>query len=158
MNRASDDHAQRELLARARDAAATPTLPYSRFPSEPPSSLDDGAIYAGVNVENASYGLGVCAERSAISAAISDGRREVLAVAVAAPRKLYTTPCGACRQTLNEFRPQRGDMAVILDDGDRGELVWLNDLLPRSFGPYHLEDSSVAESTVVGDRKETHAG
>ena len=158
MSSSIDDRAQSELLIRARDAARNAYAPYSGFPVGAAVLTEDGAIYAGANVENASYGLGVCAERSAISAAVSAGHREILAVAVAAPRKLYTTPCGACRQTLNEFRPQRGDMAVILDDGDRGEVVWLNELLPRSFGPHHLEDSSVAESTEVGDRKETHAG
>jgi cytidine deaminase len=135
-----------QLLARARDAAANAYVPYSRFPVGAAVLTRDGAVYSGANIENASYGLTVCAERSAISAAVSDGHREIVAVAVSAPKVPRTTPCGACRQVLNEFRPTTGDMAVILDDGGSGETIWLESLLPRSFGPRYLDAESRAES------------
>jgi cytidine deaminase len=128
-----------ELLQRARAAARNAYVPYSRFPVGAAVLTGDGSIYSGANIENASYGLTVCAERSAISAAVSDGHREVVAVAVSAPRVLRTTPCGACRQVLNEFRPAAEDMAVILDNGEDGEAIRLEELLPRSFGPRHLD-------------------
>ena len=127
-----------ELLSRARAAAAQAYAPYSQFPVGAAVLTSDGSIYSGGNVENASYGLTTCAERTAIGSAVSDGHREIVAVAVAAPRKRGTTPCGACRQVLSEFRPGKSDMIVILDDGDRGTPVALNDLLPQGFGPREL--------------------
>jgi cytidine deaminase len=129
---------RRELLSRARAAAAQAYAPYSQFPVGAAVLTSDGSIYSGSNVENASYGLTTCAERTAIGSAVSAGHREIVAVAVAAPRKPGTTPCGACRQVLSEFRPSKGDMIVILDDGDRGTPVALIDLLPQGFGPREL--------------------
>jgi cytidine deaminase len=127
-----------ELLTRARAAAEKAYAPYSQFPVGAAVLTADGAIYAGCNVENASYGLTTCAERTAVGAAVSDGQREIVAVAVAAPRQPGTTPCGACRQVLNEFRPADGEMAIILDDTESGLVVSLDDLLPQSFGPQNF--------------------
>lgn len=118
---------------------------------------DDGSIFSGCNIENASYGLTVCGERSAVFAAVSAGHRTVVAVAVSAPKLARTTPCGACRQVLNEFRPERGDMTVILDDRGDGEVVPLGDLLSRAFGPRALDEAADAGSAAAeagGD----HAG
>ena len=129
---------QNELLARARAAASYAYAPYSEFPVGAAALAADGSIHTGCNVENASYGLTICAERAAVSAAVSAGHRQIVAVAVSAPKASHTTPCGACRQFLNEFRPASTDMAIILDDRDAGETVWLNDLLPRAFGPQNL--------------------
>jgi cytidine deaminase len=127
------------LLARARAAAANAYAPYSGFPVGAALLAADGQIYAGCNVENASIGLTVCAERSAVSAAVAAGQREILAVAVSAPKAAGTTPCGACRQVLNEFRPDAAELVVILDDRQGGESVRFTDLLPRGFGPKNLE-------------------
>jgi cytidine deaminase len=92
----------------------------------------------GCNVENASYGLTVCAERTAVFTAAAAGHRTVVAVAVTAPRVATVTPCGACRQVLNEFKPRGGDLIVVLDGPDGPQLVALADLLPRAFGPADL--------------------
>jgi cytidine deaminase len=96
-------------------------------------------VITGANIENASIGLTNCAERVALQQAAYLGHREVVAVAVSAPRAAGTTPCGACRQVMNEFKPEIGDMFVILDYFDQQAVITLGELLPRSFGPRDLE-------------------
>lgn len=121
------------LVAAAVDARRNAYAPYSGFPVGAALLARDGRLFTGCNVENASYGLTVCAERVALFKAVSEGVREFEAIAVAcgdAP----CSPCGACRQALNEFAP---NLKVILADGEgrRWEVVPLSDLLPRGFGP-----------------------
>jgi cytidine deaminase len=134
-----DAQLRNKLLDAARQAAHNAYAPYSNFPVGAAVLTADGSIFAGCNVENASYGLTICAERSAVVAALSAGHREIAAVAVSAPRLPKTTPCGACRQVLNEFRPASGAMTVILDDGAQGIDGSLDELLPHAFGPRNLE-------------------
>jgi cytidine deaminase len=117
----------------------------------------DGSIHTGCNVENASYGLTICAERVAATAAVSAGHRQIIAVAVSAPKVPRTTPCGACRQFLNEFRPGRSDMVIILDDRGSGEPVYLEDLLPQAFGPRNLDAAPPADASSRSGR-ENHGG
>jgi cytidine deaminase len=133
-----DAEVRNELLSRARAVAKHAYAPYSEFSVGAAALAMDGSIHTGCNIENASYGLTICAERAAVSAAIGAGHRQIVAVAVSAPRVSHTTPCGACRQFLNEFRPATTDMTIVLDDRDSGESVWLEDLLPRAFGPRNL--------------------
>jgi cytidine deaminase len=123
-------------------------VPYTDLPVGAAVLPGDGSIVTGSNMENASYGLTCGAERSAVFTAASAGHREILAVAVSAPRSPRTTPCGACRQVLNEFRPRTGDVAVILDDRAEGEVVPLEALLPKAFGPHNFadEDASLPHS------------
>jgi cytidine deaminase len=83
----------------------------------------------------------VCGERAAVFNAVSAGARAIVAVAVSAPKLARTTPCGACRQVLSEFRPETGDITVILDDRASGEAVPLGEFLPRAFGPRALDDA-----------------
>ncbi|MBC7169328.1 cytidine deaminase [Candidatus Bipolaricaulota bacterium] len=121
------------LVAAAVDARRNAYAPYSGFPVGAALLSKGGRLFTGCNVENASYGLTVCAERVALFKAVSEGVREFEAIAVAcgdAP----CSPCGACRQALNEFAP---NLKVILADGEgrRWEVVPLSDLLPRGFGP-----------------------
>jgi cytidine deaminase len=150
------DNEQRALLlARARQAAEHAYIPYSHFPVGAALITADGTVFSGCNIENASYGLTICAERSAVSAAVSAGHREILAVAVSAPRNSLTSPCGACRQVLREFVPAQQDMIVILDDGASGVSVTMGELLPRSFDPEHLERRG-AENDV--EEAPPHAG
>jgi cytidine deaminase len=127
------------LMDAARAAAERAYVPYSHFPVGAAVLTSDGTIVAGCNVENASYPLTVCAERVAVATAVAAGYREVAAVAVSAPKATGTTPCGGCRQVLNEFKPPAGDMIVVLDDGDEVRQVPLGTLLPASFGPRDLE-------------------
>ena len=152
-----DSKVQSELLARARAAANQAYVPYSEFPVGAAVLAMDGSMHAGCNIENASYGLTICAERVAATAAVSSGHRQILAVAVSAPKVPGTTPCGACRQFLNEFRPGISDMMIILDDRDSGERIWLDELLPQSFGPRNL-DAAASANTGSTRQEETHGG
>ncbi len=98
---------------------------------------DEGRLVAGANVENASYGLSMCAERTAAFRAASEGARRLQAVAVVASNDEPTWPCGACRQVLCEFGP---DLTVITEGtGGRREERRLTELLPDAFGPADLE-------------------
>lgn len=129
------------LLAAARRAAAMAYVPYSSFPVGAAVLTADGSMMTGCNVENASYGLTVCAERVAVWAAVAAGHRTLRAVAVAASKGTGTTPCGACRQVLHEFAPTAGELTVVLEGADEPERVPLTTLLPRSFGPRDLTDA-----------------
>jgi cytidine deaminase len=100
---------------------------------------DDGSIIGGANIENASYGLTVCGERVAMFSAAAAGHRVIRAVAVSAPKAAGTTPCGACRQVMNEFKPVDGDLTVVLDGADGPIQVPLRALLPDAFGPRDLD-------------------
>ena len=95
-----------ELISRAREAARYSYSPYSHFPVGAALLCADGTVITGANVENRSYGLACCAERSAIFAAVSQGRADFAAIAVFCPSSdLPVSPCGACRQVLAEFCP-----------------------------------------------------
>jgi cytidine deaminase len=97
----------------------------------------DGTIYTGCNVENASYGLSVCAERNAVFHAVAQGARAFTAIAVVTENGV--TPCGACRQVLAEFNPQ---MTVIVTDAAGNRCIYpLTELLPDAFGPGDLSKS-----------------
>ena len=117
------------VAARARRRAYAP---YSQFPVGAAVLASDGSVYAGCNVENASYGLALCAERVAIHTAVANGRRRLTAVAVVGPAGITLTPCGACRQVMEEF----GVQTVILAS-PRGAptVVALPALLPSRFTP-----------------------
>ena len=134
-----DDATAATLRARARAATAHAYVPYSRFPVGAALLTEDGTIVTGANIENASFGLTCCAERTAVFAAAAAGHRVVVAIAVTAPRVETVTPCGACRQVLNEFKPADADMLVLLD-GPAQEIVPLGHLLPRAFGPRDLDE------------------
>src|SRR5215218_659008 len=128
-----------QLLVAAREAATRAYAPYSQFPVGAALLTDDGTVITGCNVENASYGLTVCAERTAVFSAAAAGHRTLVAVAVTAPRLAAVTPCGACRQVLNEFKPRDRELIVILDGLAGPEQVPLEALLPRAFGPVDLD-------------------
>jgi len=155
---AIDPEIRIELLTRARAAAEHAYVPYSDFPVGAAVLATDGSIHTGCNIENASYGLTICAERAAASSAVSAGHRQIVAVAVAAPKVPRATPCGACRQFLNEFRPETSDMVIVLDDRDSGEPVWLNELLPQAFGPRELHEAELAGGVSSMPRHDDHGG
>lgn len=125
---------RRKLKAAARNASAHAYAPYSRFHVGAAVLTERGAIYAGCNVENASYGLTICAERSAIFHAVAQGARKIRAIAVYTATDAPTTPCGACRQVIAEFG--RDVPILCCTDDDASDAVYtLNDLLPKAFGP-----------------------
>jgi cytidine deaminase len=119
------------LVASARRACGNTWSPYSRFPVGAAVLAGDGTVAAGCNVENASSGLTVCAERVAVFRAVADGARAIDALVVYTPTAEPVTPCGACRQVLAEFGP---DAAVrCICDGERVLDYRLSDLLPHAF-------------------------
>jgi cytidine deaminase len=119
------------LIAAARQARENAHAPYSNFRVGAAVRAKSGRIYGGCNVENASYGLGCCAERVAIFKAMSEGERGFDAIAVVTDADTLTPPCGACRQVLWE---SCGDVAVILADlAGNSERMRLGELLPRPF-------------------------
>lgn len=124
------------LMGAAREVRERAYAPYSRFLVGAAVLGDDGSVTPGANVENASYGLGMCAERSAVFRAVSEGVEALSAVAVIGSNPQPAWPCGACRQVLWEFGPE---MIVVSEglDGTREE-VRLADLLPKAFGPSDL--------------------
>jgi cytidine deaminase len=127
----------RELVEAAQVARRRAYAPYSGFTVGAAVLTRSGAIYTGCNVENASYGLTMCAERVAIHNAVAAGEREVMAVAVAS--EPGATPCGACRQVLAEFAPQPEVLRVIVVDGRGNERPYtLEELLPASFSGVEL--------------------
>lgn len=111
--------------------------PYSGFPVGAALLCSDGAVFTGCNVENAAYGSTICAERTALVKAVSEGRRGgFVRIAIAGRGEDYCWPCGACRQMLYEFAP---DLVVLCARGD-GDFVrlTLGELLPHGFGPASL--------------------
>lgn len=141
----------RLLLDEARKAAKKAYAPYSRFKVGAAVLAADGRIFFGCNVENASYGLSMCAERNAVAKAVSEGARDFEAIAVCADTTGPVTPCGACRQVLSEFSPS---MRVIMAGrSGKARTAALDRLLPESFGPGYLRKRAKKR---IGPKK--HAG
>jgi len=124
----------KQLIEHAVAAAAHAYSPYSKFSVGAALLAHDGRIFRGVNVENASYGLTLCAERSAFAAAIAAGVRQFEAIAIVASGGAIPSPCGACRQVMTEFC--MGDFTVLMAALQRPETVQtyrLDALLPYAF-------------------------
>jgi cytidine deaminase len=119
------------LIAAALKARENAHAPFSKFRVGAAVLDDKGVIYTGCNVENATYGLTICAERVAVFKGISEGARAFKRVAVAADTERLTPPCGACRQILWEFC---GDVEIVLTNlKGETETLWLGTLFPRAF-------------------------
>ncbi len=126
----------KQLERAARAAAAQSYSPYSGFPVGAAILTGDGTIESGCNVENASYGLCNCAERTAIFTAAAKGQRALRCVVVYTPTETVTAPCGACRQVIFEFGPD-ARVVSICDSKDRIDTT-IQQLLPHAFGPGNL--------------------
>ncbi|XP_068772503.1 cytidine deaminase isoform X2 [Struthio camelus] len=140
MERGSSPEAERLralLLQRSREAKAAAYCPYSRFPVGAALLTASGHVFSGCNVENACHSLGVCAERTAIQKAVSEGHTSFKAMAIASDLEGdFIVPCGACRQVMREFGR---DWDVYLTKPDGTYVVKsLEELLPLSFGPEDL--------------------
>ena len=126
----------RQLHQAARRAVRHAYAPYSKFPVGAAVLAGSGKVYAGANVENASFGLCNCAERTAIFSAVAAGEKRIRAVAVYTPTPEAVLPCGACRQVIHEFGPQA---RVLSSCAGRERIdVTIGALLPGAFGPEDL--------------------
>ena len=125
-----------EKAIEAREAAYTP---YSNFKVGAAVLTEDGTIYSGCNIENASYGATNCAERTAIFKAVSEGHKTIKAIAVIGDTKAYTYPCGICRQVMLEFA-ESGDIPVIIIK-NKEEFITktLDEIIPGSFTKRDLD-------------------
>ena len=122
---------KQELCQKAMEMLDMAYVPYSHFPVGAALDCGDGTVFTGCNVENAAYGSTICAERTAIVKAVSEGRRNFVRIAIAGKSKDFCVPCGVCRQVMMEFSPE---MEVICLNG-KGEAkhFTLKELLPYGF-------------------------
>jgi len=125
-----------QLIDMARKARSHAYAPYSQYPVGAAVLTASGEIFTGCNIENAAYPSGLCAERVAIFKAVSEGAREILAVAVVT--KNGASPCGGCRQVMSEFAAD--DMRIVLASprGKKRKQFTMKQILPARFGPKHL--------------------
>ena len=130
------DNIKYELISAARKVRDNAYAPYSGFKVGAAVIAEDGNIFTGCNVENASYGLTICAERNALSSLIASGNRRPVSIAIVAKDGELCPPCGACRQVLMEFNP---NMEIVLESGGgKFETYKLSDILPLSFSATDL--------------------
>ena len=122
---------KQELCQKAMEMLDMAYVPYSHFPVGAALECSDGTVFTGCNVENAAYGSTICAERTAIVKAVSEGYREFVRIAIAGKSKDFCVPCGSCRQVMMEFSPE---MEVIcLNGAGESKTFALRELLPYGF-------------------------
>ena len=128
----------RELVDMAFAMLERSYAPYSKFPVGAALLCKDGTVFTGCNVENAAYGSTICAERTALVKAVSEGHRDDwVAMAIVGNSEQPCWPCGSCRQMLYEFCP---DLTLLVAGKDRSvQHIKLSELLPYGFGPRHLD-------------------
>ena len=124
----------RELVQLAQTARENAYAPYSHYQVGAALLTASGQVFTGCNVENAVYPMTLCAERTAIAKAVSEGQREFVAIAIAT--RNGGSPCGACRQVMREFAPRL--RILLADDAGHVRQFTLDQLLPDSFGPENL--------------------
>ncbi|SDZ20028.1 cytidine deaminase [Proteiniborus ethanoligenes] len=127
----------KSLIEKAIEARERAYVPYSNFKVGAALLSKNGNVYTGCNIESASYTPTICAERTAISKAVSEGDREIEAIAVIGEIDNYTYPCGVCRQVIREFG--KDATLIIAKNKDEYKTYKLKDLLPHSFGPEDLQ-------------------
>ena len=128
-----DPKTAQELVDQAIEAREKAYAPYSKFQVGAAILTKDGKFYKGCNIENASYGATICAERSAVCNMIANGGADPIAIAICYNAEEFAVPCGICRQVLSEFSP-KGDLIILMakTDGSYQETT-LSALLPASF-------------------------
>ena len=133
-----------QLIELATQAAEHAWCPYSRFRVGAAIETADGSVFSGCNVENASSGLTICAERNAVFQAVAAGHTKIRRVVVFTPTQTPTAPCGACRQVLSEFSDDAEALCVCL--GPDSISTTLAELLPMRFGPGNLDQGRVSQA------------
>ena len=137
----------RELVREAIEAKKNAYVPYSNFPVGAALLTKEGKVYRGCNIECASYGGTNCAERTAIFKAVSEGDRNIEAIAVVSDLDDYTYPCGICRQVIVEYG--RDIKLIIGKSEDEFKVYTINDLLPNSFTPEDLEKKEAVKNNDI---------
>lgn len=126
-----------ELIMEAEKAREEAYAPYSNFKVGACILMEDDSVYSGCNIENASYGATNCAERTAIFKAISEGHKNIKAIAIVGSNEDYTYPCGICRQVINEFANK--DTKIILAKNNKDYIVkTMEEILPGAFSKIDL--------------------
>ena len=136
------DFNRAKLIQMAIDNQKNSYAPYSKFNVSAAALMGSGKVYLGVNVENASYPAGICAERNAIFHAIQEGERKLVAIAIVGGPNFsitdYCAPCGVCRQVMREFCQPKDMVVLIAKSPEDYKEMTLEQLLPESFGPDSL--------------------
>ena len=137
----------KNLMIVALEARNFSYAPYSEYTVGAALLCADGRIVTGSNIENASYGATVCAERTAFFKAVSEGEKDFVAIAIAGGKKDeepvdFAYPCGVCRQVMREFCDETKFKVFVVKSETEYEEYVLGDLLPKSFGPNNLSDTS----------------
>ena len=132
----------KELIKKAVKGRENSYSPYSGYAVGAALKTSDGFIFTGCNVENAAYGPGICAERVAMTKAVSEGHRKFEAIAVVGGKKGealdMSYPCGTCRQVMREFADPEKFIVIVASSEDSYETYTLKEMLPQSFGPDNL--------------------
>ena len=130
----SDDH----LIQSAKGYQKNSSAKYSKFKVGAALMDKEGKIFGGCNIESSSYGLTICAERVALTKALSEGIRDFEKIAIVGPNNEFCSPCGACRQLLHDYAP---NLEVILTDNTEIKSIKLKDLLPFAFEERNLKQT-----------------
>ena len=133
----TSQHTLEQLLQQAKEASQAAYAPYSRYKVGSAVLTSTGEVFSGCNVENASYGLTLCAERNAISSMVAAGHIDLVVIAIVSPNTPGCYPCGACRQWIYEFNPEA--MVVVEGDDLKPKTMTIKELLPNAFGKDSLE-------------------
>ncbi len=120
------------LMDKAKEASKYSYSPFSKFAVGAAVLMSNGNIYTGCNVENSSFGMTICAERCAIFKAVSEGQKEILAVAIYSPNADDCYPCGACRQVMYEFQGEN-EISIITESKGNPVIRKMKDFLPYGF-------------------------
>jgi cytidine deaminase len=132
-----NDNTLEQLIKQAKSASEKAYVPYSKFRVGAAVLTDSGEVFTGCNVENASYGLTICAERNAVFHMVAQAKQKITTLVVYTPTPTPSAPCGACRQVINEFGPDA--LIVSVCDGPDMLKKNLSALLPDAFGPANLK-------------------
>ncbi|MEC9489931.1 MAG: cytidine deaminase [Halanaerobiales bacterium] len=130
-----------KMFKKALEAQKNAYVPYSDFPLGAAVLMEDGSIYTGVNIENASFSLTNCAERSAIFTAVSQGKRKIKALLIVSSTEKPVTPCGPCRQVINEFADGEIEIVMMTEEG-RELTMTSTELLPGAFNDSAMEKNN----------------